>query len=94
LRRRNRQWNLLYMLDPNQAYKDRELKGGKNVMMQHGQQAVLAHLCSKHNISLMTLTTRTLGHRKKTDDLTHTDAARCILLAQVWQNRRDAGLET
>jgi len=79
--------------NPNQAYKDRELKGGDGVMMTEYQRVIIERQCKKHNISLMRLTTRALGYRKKTADITHIDAARCIMMGAVWGNYVTAGYE-
>ena len=79
--------------NPNSAFKDLEFKGGPDVMMTVAQRTIIERQCEEHSISLIRLTTRALGHRKKTGDLTHTDAARCIMMASVWENYRRAGDE-
>jgi len=79
--------------NPNKAYKDLELKGYDGMMMTEDQRVIIEHQCSEHNISLIRLTTRALGYRKKTKDLTHVDAARCIMMASVWENYRRIGEE-
>jgi len=78
-------------MNPNQSFKDLELKGRDGMMMTEDQRVIIERLCNKHVISLIALTTRVVGYRKKTRDLTHVDAARCILMASVWPNLRKAG---
>lgn len=80
-------------MNPNQSFKDLELKGYDGMMMTEDQRIIIERQCKEHTISLIRLTTRALGYRKKTRDLTHTDAARCIMMAAVWENYRRIGEE-
>ena len=79
--------------NPNKAFKDLELKGYDGMMMTRDQRTIIERQCKEHDISLIRLTTRALGYRKRTRDLTHTDAASCIMMASVWENYRRAGDE-
>lgn len=74
------------MLNPNNAFKGKSVR-----MMTESQRVIIERQCKKHGISLIALTTKTLGKRKKTKDLTHLDAARCIAKGSVWENLRRAG---
>ena len=80
-------------MNPNQSFKDLELKGYDGMMMTEDQRTIIERQCKEHTISLIALTTRALGYRKKTGDLTHIDAARCIMMAGVWENYRRIGAE-
>ena len=61
------------MLDPNVVFKGKAVR-----MMSADQRIICEKQCQAHGISLLTLTTKALGKRKRTRDLTHLDAARCI----------------
>lgn len=74
------------MLNPNNMFKGKSVR-----MMTEDQRAIIERQCKEHGISLIALTTKSLGKRKKTKDLTHLDAARCIMTAGVWPNLRRAG---
>ena len=73
-------------MNPNQAYKDREFKGGKGMMMTEPQRAAIERLLKKNNTTLVQVTTHVFGYKRQTKTLTHTDAARCILALGVWKN--------
>ena len=77
--------------NPNKAFADLELKGYDGMMMTEDQRIIIERQCEEHSISLIALTTKALGYRKKTKDLTHIDAARCIMMAGVWPNFRKPG---
>jgi hypothetical protein len=84
-------------MNPNKAFKatfkDPELRYKAGKMMTEDQREIIERLCNQHDISLIRLTTRTLGFRKKVQALTHIDAARCIMIAAVWENYRKRGDE-
>ena len=76
-------------INPNETFKAK----GQIKMMTEDQRVVIERQCKEHNISLIRLTTRAFGYRKKTSYLTYTDAARCIRMASVWENYRRMGDE-
>ena len=76
-------------INPNETFKAK----GQIKMMTEDQRIIIERQCKEHNISLIRLTTRALGYRKKTSYLTYTDAARCIRMASVWENYRRMGDE-
>ncbi len=79
--------------NPNKAFRNKKPKQMLGSMMTEGQRYVIEQMCIKHDISLIALTTRAIGFRKKTKELTVLDAARCIMMGSVWENYRRAGYE-
>jgi len=79
--------------NPNRAFKNKRPEWRPGTMMTGGQRYTIEQMCTKYDISLIALTTRALGFRKKTKDLTLLDAARCIAMASVWENYRRRGDE-
>jgi len=76
-------------INPNKIFKSK----CHTKMMTEDQRVIIERQCKEHNISLIRLTIRTFGYRKKTSYLTYTDAARCIRMASVWENYRRVGDE-
>lgn len=74
-------------INPNKAFKDTsknpESTFGSGTMMTEGQRVFIEKQCKKHGVSLVRLTTTALGFRKKTSQLTHADAARCIMILNL-----------
>jgi len=79
--------------NPNRAFKNKKHEWHPGTMMTGGQMYTIEQMCTKHDISLIALTTRALGFRKKAKDLTVIDAACCIAIAGVWENYRRIGEE-
>lgn len=79
--------------NPNKAFRNKKPKQMLGSMMTEGQRYTIERMCIKYDISLIRLTTRTLGARKRTKELTVLDAARCIAMAAVWENYRRIGEE-
>lgn len=74
-------------INPNKAFKDTS-KNPESIykpgtMMTEGQRALIERKCKEHDVSLIRLTTTALGFRKKTKQLTHEDAARCITILNL-----------
>ena len=75
-------------IDPNNAFKEDRHPVR---MMTEDQRVIIERMCKKHNTSLITLTTKIFGQRKKTKDLTHLDAGRCIYILSAWGNLKKIG---